>query len=123
MSCSIFIYYDRFVGDEETYIVIHKDIFPSIIKEYDHALTRVRNDINKILLTVFNGKFVGKFHVEPAISISSYIIYKCPESRIYELEVMDQNMEHTLHGFSYQNGRVIRTIGNIDGVIAVWKKE
>ena len=120
MPCSIFTYYDQFIGNKEKYIVIHKDIFPSVIKEeYDNALTIVRNDINIILLREF---FKENFRMEPAISISTGTISQCPENRRYELEIWDRNKEQILHGFIYQKGKVIKTIGNIDKIISVWKE-
>lgn len=118
--CSAFVYFDDFVGKDETFIVIHKDVFPSIVDEYDNALTIARNNINQILSEDF---FKGKFQVYPAEEISSGRTPTCPESRRYELEMWDENQEQLLHGFIYQKGEIIKTIGNIDNVISIWKEK
>lgn len=93
MPCPIFTYYDQFIGNKEKYIMI-------LSKEF----------------------FSDKLRIEPAVSISSYTTPKCPESRKYELEIWDGNKEQLLHGFIYQKGKVIKTIGNIDKIISIWKE-
>ena len=118
--CSIYLYFDEFVGRDETYVVIHKDVFPSLIKEYDDALTRARNGINSILLEDF---FEGRFQLYPDEEISSGKTFTCPASRRYELEIWDENQENLLHGFIYQKGEVIKTIGNVDNIISLWKEK
>jgi hypothetical protein len=118
--CSAFVYFDDFVGKDETYVVIHKDVFPSIVDEYDNSLTLARNKINTVLSEYF---FEGKFQLYPAEEISSGITSKCPESRRYELEMWDENQERLLHGFIYQKGEVIEIIGDMDNVISIWKEK
>jgi len=118
--CSAFVYFDDFVGKDETYVVIHKDVFPSMVDEYDNALTIARNKINQILLEEF---FEGKFQLYPAEEISSGITPVCPDNRRYELEMWNDNQEQLLHGFIYEKGEVIKTIGNMDNVISIWKEK
>ena len=93
-------------------------MFPLIVKD-DGALTRARNEINQILLEDF---FKGKFHIYSTENISSGKTFICPESRRYELEMWDEKQEQLLHGFIYQKGKVIKTIGNIDNIISIWKE-
>lgn len=118
--CSAFVLFDDFVGKDETCVVIHKDIFPSIVDEYDNALIKIRDKINTVLS---ESLLKGEFQIYPAEEISSGITHVCPEHRRYELEIWDENQEQLLNGIIYEKGKIIKTIGNMDDVISIWKEK
>lgn len=122
--CSVFKYMDEMWGIKDPYkIPNHKDLLTELIdeSEYDGALGRVRSGINRILEKFFK----GELHVEEAVSISYGTTSECPESRRYELEILDKDTEALLYGLIYQEGRVLSTVGNVPeaAISSILKRE
>ncbi len=122
ITCSVYKYMDELVGEKDPYrLPNHKDVFPYEEYDYDGALTRVRDDINRILENFFN----GKLSIVPSDSISEGTSSECPESRRYELEILDKETNALLYGLIYQSGRIRTIIGNlpIAAISSVLKNE
>ncbi len=79
-------------------------------EEYDHALTRVRSKINKVL-----DGFYEELHVVPANYISVGTLYdkEIPETRVFEFNIVDRQNRVPQYALVYFKGEVQLIYGNV----------
>lgn len=122
---SAFFYLDSLYGKKDPYLdPVYWDKLTYFVteEEYDGALTRVRNKINKVL-----DGWYKTLHVEPAdyISVATLTEHEIPEKRVFELNVIDRETGAPQYALSYFAGEVQIFYGNLplDKIVAILKME
>jgi len=126
-KCSGFEYVDGLEDRGTVYFAVnHKDFLPAYIdySEYDHAMDAVRDYINEFMRTFFRSKDKSMGLVEASSpSMDTRYGEECPDSRIYEFELVDIDSDQLKYGLVYSKGRVVFSKGNlpIDRIVLLLK--
>ncbi len=121
-ECTVFRFMDSLVGRKDSYRLPNQvDVFPSLVKKDDGALKRVHTPINRVIEPFFK----GKLKIEEAAYMSEGTTSDCPESRRYELEILDTDTDAILYGLIYQEGKILSVIGNlpVDRIVPILRAE
>jgi hypothetical protein len=122
---SAFYYLDSIFIDRDPFKdTVYWDLLTESVteEEYEEALTRVRNKINKVLGVFFKG-----LSIVPTenISVAKLQGTEIPQSRVFELNIFDRYTKKLLYALRYCNGDVQICYGWLpfDKIVSILREE